>query len=142
MEENKDRKVVIRCENISKSFKNKKGEENQVISNIDLKVYENEFVVLFGPGQCGKSTLIYIMSGLEKATTGAVYIDETIVEEPGPDRGVVYQETWLFPWLTVMGNVEFGPKAHGMDLKTRRKQAQNSLIWLVWTGFLKKFASK
>lgn len=142
MEENKDRKVVIRCENISKSFKNKKGEENQVISNIDLKVYENEFVVLFGPGQCGKSTLIYIMSGLEKATTGAVYIDETIVEEPGPDRGVVYQETWLFPWLTVMGNVEFGPKARGMDLKTRRKQAQKFIDLVGLTGFEKSHPNK
>ncbi len=82
---------------ISKSFVNKKGEVNKVIQDIDLEVYENEFVVLFGPGQCGKSTLIYIMAGLEAPSQGTVHIDNVLVEGPGPDRGVVYQETWLFP---------------------------------------------
>lgn len=135
MEEKSNRKVVIRCENISKSFINKKGEVNKVIGEINLEVYENEFVVLFGPGQCGKSTMIYIMAGLEEPTTGAVYVDDVLVEEPGPDRGVVYQETHLFPWLTVMGNVEFGPKARGVDLETRRKQAQKFIDLVGLTGF-------
>ncbi len=81
--------------------------------------------------------MIYIMAGLEEPTTGAVYVDDVLVEEPGPpDRGVVYQETHLFPpWLTVMGNVEFGPKARGVDLETRRKQAQKFIDLVGLTGF-------
>lgn len=142
MEETINRKAVIRCQKISKSFVNKKGEVNKVIQDIDLEVYENEFVVLFGPGQCGKSTLIYIMAGLEAPSQGTVHIDNVLVEGPGPDRGVVYQETWLFPWLTVMGNVEFGLKARGIDLEARRKHAQNFIDLVGLTGFEKSHPNK
>lgn len=142
MEETINRKAVIRCQKISKSFVNKKGEVNKVIQDIDLEVYENEFVVLFGPGQCGKSTLIYIMAGLEAPSQGTVHIDNVLVEGPGPDRGVVYQETWLFPWLTVMGNVEFGLKARGIDLEARRKHAQKFIDLVGLTGFEKSHPNK
>lgn len=142
MEDTRIRKAVIRCQNISKSFVNKKGEVNKVVEDIDLEVFENEFVVIFGPGQSGKSTLIYIMAGLEEPTKGTVHIDDILVEGPGPDRGVVYQETWLFPWLTVMGNVEFGPKSRGMDNQTRRKQAQKFIDLVGLTGFEKSHPNK
>ena len=67
----------------------------------------NEVVVLFGPGQCGKTTMINLIAGLELPTSGEVDVDGKKVTGPGPDRGVVYQRTSLFPFCTVMGNVEF-----------------------------------
>ena len=82
------------------------------------------------------------MAGLEEPTKGGVYIDDVLVDGPGPDRGVVYQETWLFPWLNVMGNVEFGPKSRGIDLKTRRQQAQKFIDLVGLTGYEKSHPNK
>ena len=75
---------------------------NEVVRDVSLDVAENEFVVLFGPGQCGKTTMINLIAGLQLPTTGEVYVDGKKVEAPGPDRGVVYQTTALFPFCTVM----------------------------------------
>mgnify|MGYP002553788007 CR=1 FL=1 len=119
MERERQVKDVIVCENLQKSFETERGKVD-VIGNVNLKITENELVVLFGPGQCGKTTLINCMAGLETATAGQVTVGGKKVEGPGPDRGVVYQTTALFPWLTVMGNVEFGPKSRGVDKKARR----------------------
>lgn len=127
--------IMIQCNKVYKQFVNKKGEVNLVVEDFNLEVKENEFVVLFGPGQCGKSTLINMFAGLEEVTSGTVHVDGKLVQEPGPDRGVVYQETWLFPWLTVMGNVEFGPKARGVNREDRRKQAQRFIDLVGLTGF-------
>jgi NitT/TauT family transport system ATP-binding protein/sulfonate transport system ATP-binding protein len=102
-------KDVILCENASKIFVTDRG-TTEVIGDVSLSVKENEFVVIFGPGQCGKSVLINLLSGLEPPTSGQVFVYDKLVTEPGPDRGIVYQSISLFPWLTVMGNVELGPK--------------------------------
>ncbi|TCL63350.1 NitT/TauT family transport system ATP-binding protein/sulfonate transport system ATP-binding protein [Hydrogenispora ethanolica] len=128
------KQVIIRCDNISKEF-NTNGKSFQVIQNIDLEVVENEFVVLFGPGQCGKTTLLNVIAGLEQPTTGTVEVNGKRVEEPGADRGVVYQTTALFPWLTVLGNVEFGPSVRGINKKERRERAKYFINLVGLKGF-------
>lgn len=125
---------TIRCEGVSKEFKSEMN-TNRVIDNIDLTVRENEFVVLFGPGQSGKTTLINLFAGLDLPTEGKIYVKDKLVTKPGPDRGVVYQQTALFPWLTVMGNVEYGPKVRGMKNAERRKVAQKYIDLVGLTGF-------
>lgn len=110
------KKDIIVCNQVSKTFHTARGNV-KVINDLNLTVKENELLVLFGPGQCGKSTLINCMAGLETASTGSVTVNGKLVEKPGPDRGVVYQRTALFPWLTVMGNVEYGPKVRGLSKK-------------------------
>lgn len=127
--------IIIKCENISKSFPKANGEEFEVIKDFNLEVKKNEFVVLFGPGQCGKTTLINIIAGLTEATRGVVTVNNKKVTQPGPDRGVVYQKMLLFPWLTVMGNVEFGPKARGMNKEDRQELAQHYIDLVGLTGF-------
>src|SRR5262249_10817798 len=72
-----------------------------------LEVRPGEFVSLVGPSGCGKSTLLYIAAGLEDATAGEVCVDGRIVRDPGPDRGMVFQNYTLFPWLTVRENARF-----------------------------------
>jgi NitT/TauT family transport system ATP-binding protein/sulfonate transport system ATP-binding protein len=126
--------AILRYENISKEFISKNGTV-RVIDRVDLEIAENEFVVFLGPGQCGKTTLINIIAGLEKPTTGSVYVRGRTVTEPGPDRGVVYQKTALFPWLTVMGNVEFGLKMAGMPKEKRRARAKHYIDLVGLTGF-------
>lgn len=125
---------VIQCKGIEKTFVSDR-QENHVIGGIDLDVQENEFLVLFGPGQCGKTTLLNIMAGLEAPTAGEVLVGGEKREGPSPDRGVVYQTTALFPWLTVLGNVEYGPKARGVDKKTRREKARYYIDLVGLQGF-------
>lgn len=127
-------RVIIHCNNISKVF-NSNGTTFQVIEKISLKVRENEFVVLFGPGQCGKTTLLNVIAGLERPTTGTIDVNGKRIEEPGADRGVVYQTTALFPWLTVMGNVEFGPSVRGINKKERRERAEYFINLVGLKGF-------
>ncbi|WP_367568026.1 ABC transporter ATP-binding protein [Lacrimispora sp.] len=128
------RKEIIACNHVSKVFHTARGEVH-VINDLSLTVEENELLVLFGPGQCGKSTLINCMSGLETVSDGEITVDGKKVEKPGPDRGVVYQRTALFPWLTVMGNVEYGPKVRGMNKKKRRELAEYYIRLVGLEGF-------
>ena len=137
-QKNMSHDVVINCDNISKEFVSEKG-TFKVVERFNLDVYENEFVVLFGPGQCGKTTLINIMAGLDRPTAGHVYQGGIEVRGPGPGRGVVYQSVQLFPWLTVMGNVEFGPKARGIDKATRQEKALSLIDLVGLKGFENAF---
>ncbi|WP_029695476.1 ABC transporter ATP-binding protein [Lacrimispora indolis] len=128
------RKDIIVCNQVSKTFHTSRGDV-KVINDLNLTVKENELLVLFGPGQCGKSTLINCMSGLETVSTSSVTVNGKQVEKPGPDRGVVYQRTALFPWLTVMGNVEYGPKVRGMAKKERQELSKYYINLVGLEGF-------
>ncbi|MHB1253304.1 MAG: ABC transporter ATP-binding protein [Candidatus Humimicrobiaceae bacterium] len=126
--------IIIKCTNISKWFETKKS-TFRVIENFNVDMSENEFVVLFGPGQCGKTTLLNIIAGLEKPSEGQTILNGKLIEAPGADRGMVFQTTALFPWLTVMGNVEFGPKARGVRKRERREKAQYYINLVGLKGF-------
>ena len=132
---------VISCEHITKTFETARGPV-PVIRDVTLQVEENELLVLFGPGQCGKSTMINCMSGLETVTTGTVEVNGKKVTKPGPDRGVVYQRTALFPWLTVMGNVEYGPKVRGVPKAERRERARHYINLVGLEGFENSFPNQ
>lgn len=132
---------MIVCENVSKTFRSD-DERIDVIQKLDLRIKENEFVVLFGHGQCGKTTLLNIIAGLERPSTGEVRVNDAPVTGPDPDCGMVYQTTALFPWLTVMGNVEFGPRVRGVPKKERRERAQRYIDLVGLEGFEKHYPIK
>lgn len=133
-------KVRVRLEHVSKSFsKEGKAGMQEVIRDISFEVYDNEFLVLLGPGRCGKSVLLNIMSGLIGADEGSVSLDEVKVNGPNPQLGMVFQKTGLLPWLTVMENTEFGPKMRGIDKENRRKTAQHFIDLVGLTGFEKHY---
>ena len=134
MQMEQKRQVMIRCENVSKTFHNEK-ETKEVIASLNLEVAPNEFLVLFGPGQCGKTTIINILAGLELPTVGMVEVNGSRVLRPGPERGVVYQSIALFPWLTTMGNVEYGPRVRGQNKKERNQRAQYYIDLVGLQGF-------
>jgi len=102
------KKAKVEIRNVRKVFINLKGEELVAIEDMSLEIGENEFVCIVGPSGCGKSTILNIMAGLETETSGSVYVDGKLVEGTSADRGVVFQQYALFPWLTVKKNVEFG----------------------------------
>jgi NitT/TauT family transport system ATP-binding protein len=80
----------------------------RVVDGVDLDVRQGEFVSIIGPSGCGKTTLLNMVGGFVKPTRGRVLLDDATIEGPGPDRGVIFQEYGIFPWLTVRGNIEFG----------------------------------
>ncbi len=122
----------LKVKNISKSFRNfKLGHQSSAIENVNMEISESEFVALIGPSGCGKTTLLHIIAGLDKPTSGNIYLNGTPVEKPGPDRGIVFQEFTLLPWLTSCENVEFGLEILGFDKKVRR---QKSLAYLEMVG--------
>jgi ABC-type nitrate/sulfonate/bicarbonate transport system ATPase subunit len=86
----------------------------EALRGVDLTMPDGEFVCLIGASGCGKSTLLRIVAGFESATSGSVKVRGKSVVRPGPDRGVVFQDYGLFPWLTVAGNVAYGPKQRSL----------------------------
>jgi ABC-type nitrate/sulfonate/bicarbonate transport system ATPase subunit len=132
---------LIECSNVCKSFKTPTG-VHEVVKDFNLSAKQNEFVVLFGPGQCGKTTLINLISGLDTVTTGEIKVNGEIVREPSPKRGVVFQNITLFPWLTTMGNVEYGPKMAGMPPRKRHELAHHYIDLVGLQGFEKSFPSQ
>ena len=121
---------IIECVDISKNFGDKK-----VLSTMNFHAKENEFVVILGPGQSGKSTLMRLIAGFEAPTTGHVYVNGEEVDGPSDKVGFVFQRDPLFFWRTVMGNVEMGPKLKGIGKEERRKMAQKYIDLVGLTGF-------
>ncbi len=94
----------LTIEQVGKTFDTQSGRFT-ALSNVSLAIEKGEFVTIIGHSGCGKSTLLNIVAGLSRATTGAVLLDGVVVDEPGPDRAVVFQNHSLLPWLTAYANV-------------------------------------
>ena len=100
-------KTYLKFEQIGMSFR--RGQmATEVLRDIDLTIAQGEFVSMIGHSGCGKSTLLNILGSLLKSTTGEVFLEGKVVDEPGPDRAIVFQNHSLLPWLTVADNVGFG----------------------------------
>ncbi len=125
-------KIVIK--NLSKTF-HSKAKTVEVLKNINLTVRENEFLVLLGPGQCGKTVLLNILANLDQPTEGE--IEFTDGRPAMGDLGMVFQRYALFPWKTVMGNVEINQKFKGMDKAKRQEAAQKYIDLVGLQGFEK-----
>lgn len=132
---------MIICSHLSKSFDTKQT-CLEVLKDISLEVKENEFLVILGPGQCGKTTLVNLIAGLEEATGGEVKVEGKRVNGPSPKRGVVYQKTALFPWFTVWGNVEFGPRMQKIGKKERFTRTRHYIDLVGLNGFEKSYPVK
>jgi len=128
----------IQIEGVGKSFGGG-GRAVPALIDITLEVAPGELLCLLGPSGCGKSTLLNIIAGFIRPTTGRVLVDRREVTGPGPERGVVFQEYVLFPWLTVAQNVEFGPRLRGVDTLEREKLAARYLDMVGLTPHADKF---
>ena len=136
-----EHKVRLEISELSKSYETKEG-RFQAVEKIDLKVYDNEFLVLLGPGNCGKTVLLNMIAGLEQPTSGEIRLDGSVIQ--GSDRriGMVFQKLALMPWKTVMQNTEIGPKFRGVKKEERRKKAQSYIDLVGLNGFEKAYPAQ
>jgi ABC-type nitrate/sulfonate/bicarbonate transport system ATPase subunit len=132
--------VRIACSGLKKSyFDIRRKEEVVAIAGFDLEVADDEFVTVLGPSGCGKTTLLNIVAGFERETGGTLVLDGAKITGPGPDRGVVFQEYALFPWLTVEANVEFGLRERGVRAAERAARTQRQIAAVGLSGFEKRY---
>ncbi|NIF03716.1 ABC transporter ATP-binding protein [Pantoea sp. Acro-805] len=122
--------VQIALENVSLQFA-AKPEPFTVLKDVSLTLQKGEFVVLLGPSGCGKSTILNLVAGFNQPDSGRVLCNGGVVQKPGPSRGMIFQQPNLFPWLSVLDNVTFGPR-----LGRYRKDELNNraLDWLARVG--------
>jgi len=111
------------------------GREVVALDGVDLVASDEEFVAVLGPSGCGKTTLLQIIDGIEKPDGGEVRLDGEAVERPGLDRGLVFQEYSLFPWLTVRQNIEFGLEIKGAAAGEREEISNRWLSKFGLSGF-------
>lgn len=136
-----EKEVVLRLEHICQSYV-VEDQVRQVVDDVSFDVYKNEFLVLLGPGHCGKSVLLNIIAGLEKAVSGMTLLDGQMLK--GADRKIsmVFQRLALLPWKTVMGNVEFGLQMAGVSKEERRAAAQKYIDLVGLHGFEKSYPNQ
>jgi len=120
------RNIRVKIDNVSKVFNSRNG-DMVALQNVSLDIEDNEFVCVVGPSGCGKSTLLNIIAGLLAPTSGAVYCDGKEIKGTGTERGVVFQQYALFPWLTVKRNVMFALEMRGIKGKAAAKEAMSYL---------------
>jgi len=130
-------KIAVR--GVSKRYESASGEAVQALEEAHLEIGAGEFLTIVGPSGCGKSTLLNIVAGFEAPSAGEVLLDGARIAGPGPERGVVFQEYALFPWMTVAGNVGFGPGSRGMGARETAERVRRCLAMVKLDGFERKY---
>ena len=133
-----DTGVRLSLKNISKTFKTQKGEPHKVVSNVSLDVKNNEFLVMLGPGYCGKTVILNMIAKLLKQDQGEIFLDGEELsknEEANKKIAMVFQKLGMLPWKTVIENVELGPKLLGVDKASRREKAMHYIELVGLQGF-------
>jgi NitT/TauT family transport system ATP-binding protein len=125
---------VIELHRVTRTFTTVRG-STAALADVDLRIERGELVCLVGPSGCGKTTLLNLIAGLDHPDEGEVRVAGEPVEGPGPDRGVIFQEAALFPWLTIEQNVEFGLKEMRVSRRERRLRARSYLDQVGMTRF-------
>ncbi len=120
------RNLKVRIDNVSKVYETRSG-KTEALRNVSLEIYENEFICVVGPSGCGKSTLLNIIAGLQAPTTGKAYCNDHEITGTGTERGVVFQQYALFPWLTVKKNVMFALNMRGVKGEAAEQEAMQYL---------------
>ena len=130
----------IECKAVRKSYRDAAdGTEVVALDDLTLDIAPREFLTLLGPSGCGKSTLLNIIAGFEKPDSGKILLNGIPIERPGPDRGVVFQDYALFPWLNIQHNVEYGLREKGIPKTEAQSIAQRYLAMVGLTGFERRF---
>lgn len=118
--------TMISIRDATKIYDSSRGPVHS-LSGVDLEVARGEFVTLVGPSGCGKSTMLNLIGGLLEPTSGQILVNGKPIHGPGPDRGVIFQQYALFPWLTAQQNVEFGLRLKKLRKAEREERARHYL---------------
>ena len=128
----------IQIKKVSKVFHTAANADLRTVDAIDLSVSDGQFICILGPSGCGKSTLLNMIAGFEKPTTGEIICAGNLVDRPGADRGIVFQEHTLFEWMTVRENVMFGLTCNAhirRQVPQAERRAQECIDLVGLTGF-------
>jgi NitT/TauT family transport system ATP-binding protein len=120
---------LIKIEHVNKTYQGVSGDV-EALKDVNLNIDENEFIAIVGPSGCGKTTLLNILAGLETYDSGSVTMQGQPIVGPGIDRGVIFQQYALFPWLTVRKNMQFGLKYRNYS-KEKQEQITNHYMEMV-----------
>ena len=129
-----EEKVILEASHVAKTFFSSKG-DTDAIEDVSIQVRENEFLVLLGPGQCGKTTFLNILAGLVKPTSGSLKLDGREIAGRDQRIAMVFQKTGLYEWKTAMENAELGLKYRKVPKAKRREIAQKYLDLVGLHGF-------
>lgn len=121
------REPAVRIEHVSKIYTTQQGEEVVALQDINLTIDRGDFICVVGPSGCGKTTLLNMLAGYEKPSSGWIQANAKQIDGADPQRGVVFQKPTLYPWLTVKGNVEFGMRMQGKSRQERSAIADEFL---------------
>lgn len=130
--------VDISIKNVHKVFQSDSGDV-VALKDINLEIKDGEFVCLLGPSGCGKSTLLNAIAGFSLPSTGEIIVNGKKVTEPGPDRGMVFQEYALFPWMSVADNITFGLRIRKEDPKKIKAKLDELLAMLKLSEFANRY---
>ena len=127
--------AVLQIKSLSKEFRTSSGGTIEALKGINADIKGSEFICIVGASGCGKSTLLRIIAGLEQATAGAVWYNDTPVSRPQSQIGMVFQEYSLLPWRTVLDNVALGLEFAGLPTAKCKEKAGNYVNLVGLTGF-------
>ena len=133
-----DENIKLKIDHVEMVYEGRQG-KTVALNGVDLDIRENEFITVVGPSGCGKSTLLNIIAGLLHPTAGAAYLDGKKIEDTGTERGVVFQQYALFPWLTVKKNVMFGLKLNGKSDKEAEEIAMKYIKMVQLEDFVNSY---
>jgi NitT/TauT family transport system ATP-binding protein len=135
--------MKIEAKDVAKHYTiDRTGHDVVALDELSLSVREGEFFCVVGPSGCGKSTFLQLVAGLEPVTRGSISIDGRPVTAPGADRGMVFQSHALFPWRTVLENIEFGLEVKGLPKRDRRAVADRYAAMVGLQGFEHAYPSE
>jgi NitT/TauT family transport system ATP-binding protein len=134
---------LIEIDHVTRLFDDpKRGSAVKALDDVSVHVARNEFLCLLGPSGCGKSTLLNLIAGFDMPSSGSVRVGGQTITAPGADRGVVFQQPTLMPWLTVWENVAFHLTMQGVGKEIRRKKAQHYIEMVNLKGFENHYPSE
>jgi len=133
---------LLKIRNVSKVFSLPKGGELTAVDDVSFTVEKGSICVLLGPSGSGKSTILRMVAGLESRTEGAVLLNDTPIEGPGRERGMVFQAYSSFDWMSVGKNVEFGMKINGVPADERRARAERFIGLVGLSKFIDTYPSR
>jgi NitT/TauT family transport system ATP-binding protein len=133
--------LALECQSVCLEY-SVAGRRLRALQDVSVVVGKREFVSLLGPSGCGKSTLLNVVAGFLKPTGGKVLVEGREVSRPGQDRGVIFQEHALFPWMTVRQNISFGLDVNGVPRREREKKVDELIRLVGLTGFERAFPSQ
>jgi NitT/TauT family transport system ATP-binding protein len=126
---------AVSIENVSLRFGSRGGDEVIALNNLSMQIPDKQFAVIVGQSGCGKSSLLDIVAGLREPSGGQCKLDGEAIDGPGAERGMVFQNYSLFPWLTVIKNIEFGLSLKNIGAKERNEHARHYINAVGLGGF-------